>query len=77
MLCSTDWKFALDTGCMLAKICAINRDVKYAMVSKCVLGRAIVNFFLKLNNKGREEYPNKVFSTEEEALQWIREINVF
>lgn len=48
-----------------------------AMVSKSVLARAIINFFLKLNNKGRNDYPNKVFSSEKDALQWIREINVF
>jgi hypothetical protein len=48
-----------------------------AMVTNSILGRAIINFFLKLNNKDRQDFPSKVFNTEEEAIQWIKEIDVF
>jgi hypothetical protein len=48
-----------------------------AMVTNSILGRAIINFFLKLNNKDRQDFPSKVFNTEEEAIQWIEEIDVF
>ncbi|MEZ4922576.1 MAG: hypothetical protein R2780_05330 [Crocinitomicaceae bacterium] len=48
-----------------------------AMVTNSVLGRAIINFFLKLNNSGKADFPSKVFNTEQEAIQWIKEINVF
>lgn len=45
-----------------------------AMVASSVLGRVIVNFFLKLNNRNGNDIPNKVFNSEEEAIIWLREI---
>lgn len=45
-----------------------------AMVTTTIIGRVIINFFLKLNNKNEDDIPNKVFNTEEEALEWIQNL---
>ena len=43
-----------------------------AMVVNTVIGKVIMNFFLKLNNKGNDDVPNKVCHTVEEAIEWIK-----
>ena len=45
-----------------------------AMVTNSIIGRVIINFFLKLNNKNNQDFPNKVFNNEEDALEWIKKI---
>ena len=47
-----------------------------AIVTKSVLGRVIINFFLKLNDNDKDNFPNKVFNNEEDAFNWIKDINV-
>lgn len=46
-----------------------------AIVINSILGRVIINFFLKHNNNANNEFPTKVFSNEAEALKWINEIS--
>jgi hypothetical protein len=48
-----------------------------AMVTHSVLGRAIINFFLKLNNNNKKDIPTRVFNSEQEAISWLKEISVF
>lgn len=45
-----------------------------AMVVKTVIGKVVINFFLKLNNRNDNAIPNKVFNTEDEALEWLENL---
>lgn len=45
-----------------------------AMVTTSILSRVIINFFLKLNNNDKGDVPNAVFSSEEDALIWLKEL---
>ena len=46
-----------------------------AMVTTSILSRVIINFFLKLNNNENDNIPNAVFSSEEDALIWLKKLN--
>lgn len=43
-----------------------------AMVTQSPISRAIINFFLKINFNRPNNIPNKIFNTEEKALNWLR-----
>ena len=46
-----------------------------AMVTDSVLGKVVVNFFLKLNNRRNNDIPNKVFNTEKDAIEWLKNLD--
>ena len=46
-----------------------------AVVTKSMLARVIINFFMKLNNNDKDPYPSKIFNTEEEALKWLKSVD--
>ena len=46
-----------------------------AMVTTSILSRVIINFFLKMNNNENDDIPTAVFSSEEDALTWLKELN--
>lgn len=45
-----------------------------AMVTGSILGRVIVNFFLKLNARRNNGVPNQVFNNEEDAIMWLKNL---
>lgn len=50
--------------------------IAMAMVASTIIGKVIINFFLKFNNRGANDTPNKVFNNVEDALKWIKKIPV-
>ncbi|MEX1000764.1 MAG: hypothetical protein WDZ35_01470 [Crocinitomicaceae bacterium] len=46
-----------------------------AMVTPSLLSRVIINFFLKFNESKKDNFPTKVFNTEEEAVYWLKSLN--
>ena len=47
-----------------------------AIVSNSPISNMIINFFLGINDKTKEEFPAKVFSSEEKAMKWLKKIDV-
>jgi hypothetical protein len=47
-----------------------------AMVAKSILGRVVINFFLKMNNNSDTSFPFKVFNDEDEAFEWIKKLDL-
>ena len=46
-----------------------------AMVTTSILSRVIINFFMKMNNNENNNIPTAVFSSEEDAMTWLKELN--
>lgn len=44
------------------------------MVTTSILSRAIINFFLKLSNNGKNDIPTAVFNSEEDAMTWLKKL---
>jgi len=47
-----------------------------AIISNSPISNMIINFFLGINDLTKEDFPSKIFSSEEKGLKWLKKIQV-
>ena len=47
-----------------------------AIISNSPISNMIINFFLGINDISKEDFPAKVFSSEEKGLKWLKKLDV-